>query len=148
MSTAANDLVTESGIKARPKKYMVTLIILMGLVALLDQYISMIKTTAIPYAIEEYGITASEFSWYEALYLSATFLIFLLNGLNDIIGRKLSILVLTLLMGLSSLAIVLFTPSFQLFIWQCLPPSQTCGLSPSAKNLLPQKEPNMYPLCM
>jgi len=116
MSTAANDLVTESGIKARPKKYMVTLIILMGLVALLDQYISMIKTTAIPYAIEEYGITASEFSWYEALYLSATFLIFLLNGLNDIIGRKLSILVLTLLMGLSSLAIVLFTPSFQLFM--------------------------------
>jgi SHS family lactate transporter-like MFS transporter len=100
----------------RPKKYLVTLIILMGLVALLDQYISMIKTTAIPFAIEEYGITASEFSWYEAIYLASTFLIFLLNGLNDIIGRKLSILVLTLMMGLSSLAIVFFTPSFQLFM--------------------------------
>lgn len=116
MSTSANDLVTESGFKARPKKYLVTLIILMGLVALLDQYISMIKTTAIPYAIEEYGISASEFSWYEALYLAATFLIFLLNGLNDIIGRKLSILVLTLMMGFSALAIVLFTPSFHLFM--------------------------------
>ena len=116
MNTSANDVLTESGYKVRPKKYMVTLIILMGLVALLDQYISMIKTTAIPFAIEEYGITASEFSWYEALYLATTFGIFILNGLNDIIGRKFSILVLTLMMGLSSLAIVFFTPSFHLFM--------------------------------
>ncbi|MDF1514215.1 MAG: MFS transporter [Anaerolineae bacterium] len=116
MNATVAKLVTERGYQARPQKYLVKLIILMGLVALLDQYISMIKTTAIPFAIKEYGLTASEFSWYEALYLASTFLIFLLNGLTDIIGRKFSILVLTLMMGLSSLAIVFFTPRFHLFM--------------------------------
>jgi major inositol transporter-like SP family MFS transporter len=103
-------------VRARSRNYLVYLIIFMGLVAVMDQYISTVKTTAIPYAIEEYGITASEFSWYEAVYLIATFLIFLLNGLNDMIGRRFSILVLTLLMGLSSLGIVLFTPTLQSFM--------------------------------
>jgi MFS family permease len=95
---------------------MIYLIVLMGLVAVMDQYLSMIKTTAIPYIIEAYGISASDFSWYEALYLATTFLIFLLNGLNDIIGRRLSILILVLLMGLGSLGIVLFTPTLTLFM--------------------------------
>ncbi len=102
--------------RTRSRNYIVYLIIFMGLVAVLDQYISTIKTTAIPYIIEEYGISASDFSWYEALYLAATFFIFLLNGLNDIIGRKFSILILILLMGLSSLGVVLFTPSLHLFM--------------------------------
>jgi MFS family permease len=101
---------------ARTRSYLVYLIILMGLVAVMDQYISTIKTTAIPLIIEEYGITASRFSWLESLYLAATFFVFLLNGLNDIIGRKLSILVLILLMGLSSLAIVFLTPTLHLFM--------------------------------
>ncbi len=100
----------------RNRNYLVYLILFMGLVAVMDQYISTIKTTAIPYIIEAYGISASDFSWHEALYLAATFLVFLLNGLNDIIGRKFSILVLILLMGLSSLGIVLFTPTLHLFM--------------------------------
>jgi MFS family permease len=95
---------------------MLYLIVMMGLVAVMDQYLSMIKTTAIPYIIDAYNITASEFSWYEALYLSMTFLIFLLNGLNDMIGRRLSILILVLLMGLGSLGVVLFTPTLTLFM--------------------------------
>lgn len=101
---------------ARTRSYLIYLVVLMGLVAVMDQYISTIKTTAIPLIIEEYGITASRFSWLEAFYLAATFFVFLLNGLNDIIGRKLSILVLILLMGLSSLAIVFLTPTLHLFM--------------------------------
>ncbi|MGC9468415.1 MAG: MFS transporter [Anaerolineae bacterium] len=113
---ATEELKLSPRVRARSSGYLVYLIILMGLVAVMDQYISMIKTTAIPYIIKEYGITASQFSWNEAIYLSATFLIFLLNGLNDIIGRKLAILILILLMGLASLAVVLFTPTFPLFM--------------------------------
>ena len=107
---------TSGRIRTRSNAYLTYLIIFMGLVAVMDQYISTIKTTAIPYIIEEYGITASQFSWNEAVYLIATFFIFLLNGLNDIIGRKLSILILILLMGLSSLGVVFFTPSLPLFM--------------------------------
>jgi len=90
--------------------------IFMGLVAVMDQYLSTIKTTAIPYILEQYHLDASQFSFLEAAYLAFTFLIFLLNGLTDIIGRKLSILVLILIMGLSSLGVVLFTPSIHWFM--------------------------------
>ena len=117
MTEATEQFGVRAKIRERSNSYLVYLVIFMGLVAIMDQYISTIKTTAIPYIIEEYGITAIDFSWNEAVYLIATFFIFLLNGLNDIIGRKLSILVLVLLMGFSSLAIVLFTPTLQHFMF-------------------------------
>jgi MFS family permease len=116
MTSSAQSRQARGTVFSRSRSYLIYLIILMGLVAVMDQYISMVKTTAIPYIIEEYGLTASRFSWLESIYLAFTFLIFLLNGLNDIIGRKLSILVLTVLMGFASLAILLLTPSIHLFM--------------------------------
>jgi len=116
MIASTKDPETSSGSQARSRGYLVYLIALMGLVAVMDQYLSTIRTTAIPYVIEEYGISAPEFSWLEALYLVFTFLVFVVNGLNDLIGRKLAILVLILLMGLSSIGIVLFTSSLHLFM--------------------------------
>jgi len=98
------------------RSYLIFLVIFMGLVAVMDQYISTVKTTAIPYILQEYGLTAERFSWVESLFLAATFLIFLLNGLNDLIGRRWAILVLILMMGFSSIAIVWFTPNFTLFM--------------------------------
>jgi MFS family permease len=92
------------------------LIVFMGLVAIMDQYLSTVKTTAIPYILQEYDIDASRFSWLEAFYLISSFFIFLLNGLNDIIGRKLSILVLIFLMGFASAAMLLWTPGIHLFM--------------------------------
>lgn len=100
----------------RGKGYLVYLMAYMGLVASMDQYLSTVKTTAIPYVLKEYGISAARFSWLEALYLISSFFIFALNGLNDIIGRKWAILVLVLLMGLASLGILVFTPSLHLFM--------------------------------
>jgi MFS family permease len=116
MTSPTQEIKTHSESHSRGRGYLIYLIILMGLVAVMDQYISTVKTTAIPYIIEEYSISASQFSWLEALYLATTFLIFVLNGLNDIIGRKLSILVLILFMGLSSLAIIYATPTLHLFM--------------------------------
>jgi len=116
MTVSAKDPKASVGSQARRRGYLVYLMVLMGLVAVMDQYLSTVKTTAIPYVIEEYGIAASRFSWLEAIYLVFTFFVFLLNGLNDLIGRKLSILVLILLMGLSAIGIVLLTPSLHLFM--------------------------------
>jgi len=100
----------------RSKRYLLYLMTFMGLVAIMDQYLSMVKTTAIPYLLEEYGITPSQFSWLEALYLISSFFIFALNGLNDIIGRKYSILILVLLMGFSALGILIASPTLHLFM--------------------------------
>jgi MFS family permease len=116
MNARSNDPEASGSHQTRSRSYLMYLIALMGLVAVMDQYLSTIKTTAIPYIIQEYAISASHFSWLEALYLISSFFIFTLNGLNDIIGRKLSILVLILLMGLSSIAIVLLAPSLHPFM--------------------------------
>lgn len=98
------------------RRYLIFLMALMGIVAIMDQYLSTVKTTALPYILEEYNLTADQFSWMESLFLAVTFLIFLLNGLTDLIGRKFAILVLVLLMGFASLGLVLFTPSIGMFM--------------------------------
>ncbi|HSJ52475.1 MAG TPA: MFS transporter, partial [Anaerolineae bacterium] len=103
-------------VRPRTRRYLSYLVTVMGLIAIMDQYLSTIKTTANPYVLEEYGVTAARFSQLEAVFLIVTFSVFLLNGLNDIIGRKPAILVLILMMGLTSLAIVLFTPTLTLFL--------------------------------
>jgi MFS family permease len=100
----------------RTRRYILYLVIFMGMIALMDQYLSFMETVAIPQILKEYNISASQFSWWEALYFIPTFFIFLLNGLTDIIGRKLSILILFTMMGFSSLAIVFLTPSFHFFM--------------------------------
>ena len=116
MSAMAEKSKTAPIVWVRSRNYLIYLIIFTGLVAIMDQYISLVKTTAIPYILEEYGISADRFSWLEAGFLAFTFLIFLLNGLNDIIGRKYSLLVLMLVMGFSTLGMVLFSPSIIMFM--------------------------------
>jgi len=106
----------KSLLNERSKRYLIYLILLMALIAIMDQYLSFIETNAIPYIIKEYNVTESEYSWWKVLYFIPTFLIFLLNGLTDIIGRKYSLLILILLFGIPSLAIVYFTPSFHLYM--------------------------------
>ena len=100
----------------RSRRYMIYLIIFMGSIALMDQYLSMIETTAIPNILQEYSVTDTEYAWWKALYFIPTFLIFLLNGLTDIIGRKKSMLILILLFGCASLGIVYATPSFHFYM--------------------------------
>ena len=107
---------TSGFMKVRSKQYIIYLVFFMGIVAIMDQYLSMVPITYMNSILDEYGVTASQFEWWEALYLIPTFFIFALNGLVDIIGRKFSILLLILIMGFSSLAIVLFTPTFHLFM--------------------------------
>lgn len=116
MVASTNEVAKGLKFKTRSRNYLIYLIVLMGMVALLDQYLSMIKMTTIPFIIEEYGVDAGTFSRSEGIWLSATFGIFLLNGLNDMIGRRYASLVLMVLMGISGLGIVFLTPTFQTFM--------------------------------
>ena len=99
MAQEVLDRVTEK-IVPRKRGYMIYLVIFMGIVAMMDWYLSMVESTIKPYVLQEYGITAPVFSGWETLYLIPTFFIFLLNGLTDIIGRKFTILILILLIVL------------------------------------------------
>jgi len=105
-----------NAMKPRSRGYIVYLAALMTIVALMDWYISTIKTTMLPYALKEFNLAPAQFAWTESLFLIVTFLVFLLNGLVDIIGRKWSVLILMLMMGLSCICIVYFSSSFFLFM--------------------------------
>jgi len=100
----------------RTRRYIIYLIIFMGTIALMDQYLSIIETTAIPNILKEYSVTDTEYAWWKVVYFIPTFLIFLLNGLTDIIGRKKSLLILIFLFGFASLGIVYATPTFHLYM--------------------------------
>jgi MFS family permease len=102
--------------KERTRKYILFLVFFMAMVAIMDQYLSFIETTAIPYILEEYSVTDTHYSWWKSVYFIPTLLVFLLNGLNDIIGRKKTILILILIFGLASFGIVFFTPTFHMFM--------------------------------
>ncbi|VVB61758.1 Major Facilitator Superfamily protein [uncultured archaeon] len=115
MNTEEKKKINSFG-KQRTRHYMIYLIIFMGMIALMDQYLSMIETTAIPNVLRDYSVTDAQYSWWKALYFIPTFLIVLLNGLTDIIGRKKSLLILILIFGFSSLGIVYATPSFHLYM--------------------------------
>ncbi len=100
----------------RTRHYMLYLLIFMGMIAIMDQYLSFIETTAIPNVLREYAVTDTQYSWWKVVYFIPTFLIFLLNGLTDIIGRKKSLLLLILLFGCASLGIVYASPTFHLYM--------------------------------
>jgi Major Facilitator Superfamily. len=116
MSTQDPEDALEAKTQPRGRGYLVYLIIFMGLVALMDQYLSTIKTTALPYILAEYKITPTQFSNLEGIFFIFTFFIFLLNSLVDRIGRKFSILFLILIMGLSSLGVLLFSHTIYWFM--------------------------------
>ncbi len=100
----------------RSRQYIWYLIFFLAMVAIMDQYLSLVETTAIPYILHDYSVTADDYSAWKIIYFLPTFLIFALNGLNDIIGRKRSLLILIVLFGLASLGIVVATPSFHWFM--------------------------------
>jgi MFS family permease len=100
----------------RKNRYILYLVLLMAMIAIMDQYLSFIETNAIPYLTKEFAVSSADYSWWKAVYFIPTFFIFLLNGLTDIIGRKYSLLILILLFGIPSAAMVYLTPSFHLYM--------------------------------
>jgi MFS family permease len=100
----------------RTRRYIIYLVLLMGMIAIMDQYLSFIETNAIPFLTNEFHVSSADYSWWKAVYFIPTFFIFLLNGLTDIIGRKYSLLILILLFGIPAGAMVFFTPSFHLYM--------------------------------
>ncbi|MCB0003972.1 MAG: MFS transporter [Anaerolineae bacterium] len=109
---------SQSGAQPEPRSrnYLTFLIVFLGSIALMDGYLSGVKASAIPYILKAYGIDAPTFSGLESIALIVTFFVFALNHLADVIGRKPGLLLLILGMGLSSLAILIWTPTLPLFM--------------------------------
>ena len=100
--------------RMRSKGYMTFLIIFMGLIALLDNYLSLIETDAIPYILVEFGITLPKFLLWQGLFGIVAFFVFILSWFADIWGRKIGILILILVMSVSALLVGLIGDTY---IW-------------------------------
>jgi MFS family permease len=89
----------------------------MGLIALVDNYLSLIEITAIPKINAHFGITLDKFLLWQGIFGIAAFLVFLIGWLADLWGRRIGTLILLLLMGGSALVIgIAGASSFWIFM--------------------------------
>jgi len=103
--------------KPRFKGYMPFLVIFMGLIALVDNYLSLIEISAIPLIIDDFGIDLNYFLLWQGIFGIVAFLVFLIGWLADLWGRKIGILILLIIMGGSALLIGLIgASSFWIFM--------------------------------
>lgn len=101
----------------RSSGYVCYLVIFMGLVGLLDQYLSQVEGPLIPFILEDFGITAVEFAIWQGIYGIIAFLVFFIAWISDAYGRRKGILILMLVLGVPTLLIVLTTEgNFHLFM--------------------------------
>ena len=110
---------TENITESRPhsKGYMPFLVIFMGLIALVDNYLSLIEISAIPLITDDFGIDLNYFLLWQGIFGIVAFLVFLIGWLADLWGRKIGILILLLIMGGSALLIGLIgASSFWIFM--------------------------------
>ncbi|MCY3414799.1 MAG: MFS transporter [Candidatus Heimdallarchaeota archaeon] len=101
----------------RSKGYMNFLIIFLGFVALVDQYLSLIETATIDFILEDFGISFSEFSLWQGIVSILAFFVFLISWLGVYFGRRTGMGSLILIMSIPAVIIGLVGPSsFTLFI--------------------------------
>jgi len=75
-------------IEQRSSGYVWYLVIFMGLVGLLDQYLSQVEGPLIPFILEDFGITAVEFAIWQGIYGIIAFLVFFIAWISDAYGRR------------------------------------------------------------
>jgi len=104
-------------VEQRSSGYVWYLVIFMGLVGLLDQYLSQVEGPLIPFILEDFGITAVEFAIWQGIYGIIAFLVFFIAWISDAYGRRKGILILMLVLGIPTVLIVLTTEgNFHLFM--------------------------------
>ena len=96
---------------------MTYIVIFCGLVVLVDQYLSLIETSAIPEIISFFGLGVDEFFKWQGIFGAVAFLVFVISYFADAWGRKIGILILLALMGGAAVLIgVIGTLNFWLFM--------------------------------
>ncbi|NHI93640.1 MAG: MFS transporter [Candidatus Lokiarchaeota archaeon] len=115
MSFKIETKVTPPFISQRSNKYVAFIVIFMGLIALLDQYLNLVETAIIDDIILEYFLvndqtTQGFFQLWQGIYGIIGFFVFFISWLSDAYGRRKGLLVLILVMGIPAVLIP-FTPA-------------------------------------
>ncbi|MHA1689714.1 MAG: MFS transporter [Promethearchaeota archaeon] len=91
----------------KSSRYVISLTIFMGLVGLLDQYLSQVEGPIMVYILADYGVSAADFSFWQGIFGVIMFLVFLISYAFDRYGRKKGILILISALGISALIIAI-----------------------------------------
>ncbi|MGV9142116.1 MAG: MFS transporter [Promethearchaeota archaeon] len=103
-------------IEPRSRKYTIFLVVFMGLISQMDQYLSLVETVAVDGIIKEFPITDSQFAFWQGIFGFITLSVFFLSFFADRYGRKKGILVLILLMGVPTFFVIFFSTNFFIFM--------------------------------
>ena len=96
-------------------RYTIFIVVFMGLVGLMDNYLALIENVAVTEINAEFGLLPEEFAFWQAIFGIITFSVFFIGWFTDAFGRKKGVLVLMLVMGVPALLIGLTANTILLF---------------------------------
>ncbi len=88
------------------KRYMIFLVLIMGLVSQMDSWLSLIETKAVTYIVADFSILISDFSLLQGIFGIIVFGVFFIGWFADAYGRRLGMMLLVLVMGVPTILIV------------------------------------------
>ncbi len=87
----------------RSKGYITFVVVLMGLISLMDNYLAQVEIGVFKYMAYDLQVTATELSLWIMVYGVIAFAVFFINWFNDAYGRKKGLILLVLMLGVPSL---------------------------------------------
>lgn len=107
---------TPAGTQVRSTRYLIFLVVTMGLISNMDSWLSLIESTAFPLAIADFGLTADSFAFWQGIFGIIVFGVFFIGWFADAYGRRLGIMLLTLVMGIPAILIVYLSTDVFIFL--------------------------------
>jgi len=118
----SSETTTEQGVS---KRYLVFLVVVMGLVSQMDSWLSLIETKALPGIIDTFwnnpvgaarDVALTEFGLLQGLFGILVFGVFFLAWFADAFGRRKGMMALVLVMGIPTILIVFMSVNVYVFL--------------------------------
>ncbi|MBD3197188.1 MAG: MFS transporter [Candidatus Lokiarchaeota archaeon] len=100
----------------RSRGYMIFLVIFMGFVGNMDNYLSLVESYITADILAFYGIGTVDFAFWQGIFGAISFAVFFVAWFFDAFGRRKGILLLMGIMAIPTLFIGIYPDSFWLFI--------------------------------
>ncbi|TFF98417.1 MAG: MFS transporter [Promethearchaeota archaeon] len=100
----------------RSRGYMIFLVIFMGLIGNMDNYLSLVESYITTDILSFYSMTNADFAFWQGIFGVISFAVFFVAWFLDAFGRRKGLLLLMSLMAIPCLFIGLFPASFWVFI--------------------------------
>ncbi|MGY5865897.1 MAG: MFS transporter [Candidatus Thorarchaeota archaeon] len=117
-----SETTTQQGVS---KRYMIFLVVVMGLVSQMDSWLSLIETKALPGIITEFWapiddaartLAQTEFAFLQGLFGIIVFGVFFIAWFADAYGRRKGMMLLVLTMGIPAILIVYMSINIYMFL--------------------------------